>query len=114
MPEPRQPMDISGVKIPMVQKWYDDAMEGNITNPFMRTDIGDDLDLKEEFIFQKALPLFEPDPERRELLRLQWSGDRDRAGQAPAPPTPTEAPLMDDLLKEAMGQSGASGVNYQQ
>jgi hypothetical protein len=110
VPEPRSK---SAVTIPQVQRWYDDAMEGNFTNPFLREDIGGDLDQKEQFIYDKLLPLFEPSEGLRGKMRHQWAAERDQVASAP-PPSPSPVPTMDDILTEAMGMSGQSGQKYQQ
>jgi len=114
MPQP-QPKHESNVTIPQVQNWYNDAMEGNITNPFLREDIGDDLDLKEQFIFDRLLELFEPSEGLRGKRRHEWAREHDAAAGAAQSPTmaPTKAPLLDDLLEEARRNAGQSGQNYQ-
>jgi len=107
MPEP------SKIKTKMIQKWWDDAMEGNITNPWLREDIGDDLDLKEEFIFEKMLPLFEPSQGLRGKMRMDWAAERDQAQGAQPTPPPAPTPMMDDILREQIGLAGSSGAGYQ-
>jgi hypothetical protein len=109
MPEPRK----SKIRIPQVQKWYDDAFGGNITNPWLREDIGTDLEAKEDYIFNSILPIFEPSEGLRGKMRTQWATERD-AAQGAAPPTPSPVPTMDDILKQAIMDSGNSGAQYNQ
>ena len=98
----------------MIQKWWDDAQGGNITNPWLREDMGDDLEDKEDFIFRRVLPMIEDSPGVRGKIRLQWAAERDAAQGAQPPPPPSPSPTIDPLIGEALGLAGQSGQNYNQ